>query len=190
MPVFFRENNKDFFLIVWKIIKNEEFDNKKLSSVSKDKLKYLKKNIHKKQFLSSREILNLINVEDEDIMYDDKGKPYIVDDERKISFSHSGIYSAIAISNNNIGLDIETKFDKIEKVISKFLSDKEMKMFSNRDEYIKAWCTKESIYKILDKKKSMREIILDLDFQFSKEIKSTVLRFEDFYVCVSFEKKD
>lgn len=48
-----------------------------------------------------------LNIDEKDIKYTDKGKPYSDNRLEKFSIAHSGEWSVVAISENNIGVDIE-----------------------------------------------------------------------------------
>ena len=75
------------------------------------------------------------------IYKDEKGKPYL--DKDYISISHSGEYVVVAISDFNIGVDIQ-KIEYREKVVSLFSEEvTDEKMFT------RLWTLKESYGKYL-----------------------------------------
>ena len=120
MP-FFKEillpNNTSVYL--WKI--NEEISDLKqqllLTEISTNRLVKMKSESHIKGFLAVRKLLNEINYTDSDLYYDSFGKP-LLKNGKNISISHSHEFACIIISDNNVGIDIELKNEKILKNIS------------------------------------------------------------------------
>ena len=103
-------------LIVWEISETIN-DLKTELLLSEDSLKLLnqkKSQIHKKQFLAIRNILKELSIDDQDLLYDESGKPFIRDGQN-ISFSHSDIYAALIIGKQVVGIDIEKR--TIRKII-------------------------------------------------------------------------
>ncbi len=91
-----------------------------------------------------------------DSRMDDQGKPYLVNGDYHISFSHSFDYASVMISKNKmVGVDIELIKDKIQKIKNKFLKPDELSGLPDKDNtlalYI-CWCAKEAIYKWYGKK--------------------------------------
>ena len=98
-----------------------------------------------KQFLINQ-LLNGQSKVDNDC----NGKPYLINDTRHISVSHSHDKLAIIINTNEVtGIDIELIRDKILRVKHKFLSDKEQIDAGNDVEKLLIyWAAKETLYKI------------------------------------------
>jgi phosphopantetheinyl transferase len=86
--------------------------------------------------------------------YDIHGKPYLENSSEFISISHSHNLLALAISSNNVAIDIEIISDKAEKVKHKFLSEKELTETINCHSivYTIYWSAKEVLYKLNGKK--------------------------------------
>src|SRR5688572_23996045 len=78
----------------------------------------------KSEWLATREILFRMTHRAECI-YDDFGKPILIDSEKHISVSHSGPWAATMISHSSCGLDIQMYSNTIERISKKFLSEKE-----------------------------------------------------------------
>jgi len=83
------------------------------------------------------------------------GKPGILHSSKQISISHAGSMVAVIISDTSkIGIDIERISDKVEKVGSKFLNQKEIEICDSltaKDQYdFKhiVWGAKESMFKL------------------------------------------
>lgn len=90
------------------------------------------------------------------IAYLPSGKPYLKDDPRHISISHTRGYAAVAISGTNpIGLDIEQRTDKVLRVQHKFLSPEERLFIPSGEGNVEAlliiWTAKEAIFKLVDR---------------------------------------
>ena len=138
-------------LIIWEISETIN-DLKTELLLSEDSLKLLdqrKSVIHKKQFLAIRNILKELSIDDQDLVYEESGKPFIRDGQN-ISFSHSNIYVAVIISKQIVGIDIETVSDRIFNIKNKFL-ETELKypIEFNQETLLVYWNIKESIFKSL-----------------------------------------
>ncbi len=120
-----------------------------------DKINNFKLKKRKLEFLSVRVLLKNMLQKSYKIEYLETGKPILQHPELNISISHTSGYVAVALSpNSNVGIDIEYPSDRVERVISRFISDKE-KVFIKRkqlDYYTLIWCLKETMYKIKDDK--------------------------------------
>ena len=84
------------------------------------------------------------------LVYDDKGKPYLANDSRHISISHSHDKLAIIINETEeTGIDIELVREKVTKIKHKFLSDIELTDAGDDVEKLLIyWAAKETLYKI------------------------------------------
>jgi len=142
-------------ILVWKITESYEqlFLEVQLNFKSLQRLKAMKSQLHQRAFLSVRKLLQHANFSDFDLCYDALGKPFLTID-KYISISHSHEFSAIIISNQKAGIDIELQREKIIGIADKFVNNDE-KLFLrtiNREDYIKEltvkWGAKEAIFKI------------------------------------------
>lgn len=79
------------------------------------------------------------------------GAPYIENLHRNISISHTKQYVAVALCNDNIGIDIEQHTPKVLGVRSRFLSNKEREDIAetNVELNVAAWTAKEALYKAI-----------------------------------------
>lgn len=85
-----------------------------------------------------------------EIDYDEKGKPFLRNDSRHISISHSRGKLAIIINESeSTGIDIELVRDKVLKIKHKYLSESEL-VDANDDieKLLIYWAAKETLYKI------------------------------------------
>ncbi|MCD8412685.1 4'-phosphopantetheinyl transferase superfamily protein [Tenacibaculum finnmarkense genomovar finnmarkense] len=165
--------NSNTNVLIWKI--EESFDelseNITLNKRSINRLNSMKSDLHRKGFLSVRQLLKQANYTDDDLIYDEFGKPHLKDG-KFISITHSFIFSAIIISDDKpVGIDIEKQRDKIVKIAPKFTPIEAYKSIANHSALVSkltvVWGAKESLYKIYGKKKLhfLKNIYID-DFSF------------------------
>lgn len=92
-----------------------------------------------------------INILKDVILYDKNGKPYIKNNQKKISFSYSDELAIVGISDYNLGIDVEKikKYD--EKIIKRIYSKREFDFINNSNnknyEFTKLWTYKEAFVK-------------------------------------------
>jgi phosphopantetheinyl transferase len=177
-------NNKTKVLI-WKIEEsfNELDANVLLTNKNKSRLDGMKSELHKKGFLSVRLLLKEVGYSDNDLLYDEYGKPYLKDG-KYISITHSFTFSGIIVSEDvPVGIDIEKQRDKITKIAHKFTPFEEYKTIANHDALVSkltiVWGAKESLYKIYGKKKLLflHHIYIE-DFMFSDHKTTGEIRYE------------
>ena len=72
----------------------------------------MKSELHQRGFLSVRHLLHSFGYSDQDLFYDAYGKPHLKDGKH-ISISHSFTFSGVAISDSEIGIDIEKQRDNV-----------------------------------------------------------------------------
>ena len=157
-------------LIIWEITEDLE-DLRSGVILDKDSVKLLadrKSEIHKKQFLAIRNILKEISVHNQNLKYDEFGRPFLTDD-KNISITHSGNYAALIISDQKVGIDIEVVGDSILKITNKFLETELIyPQVLEKEAALIYWNIKESVFKLVknsgvDFKKNI--IVLPLDFK-------------------------
>ena len=141
--------NDNTIVGIWKI--TETLDNLSksvsLSSTSKELLKNRKSRVHKLQFLSVRAILLELGYSVDSLSYQDN-RP-ILNDNKKISISHSNLFSCVIISDLKVGIDVQKTDHKINTVAKKFIGYETL--YLDVDDFKRMtiiWNIKESIYKI------------------------------------------
>jgi phosphopantetheinyl transferase len=111
----------------------------------------MKSELHKRGFMSVRHLLAEAGYTDHDLYYNSLGKPHLRDDKH-ISITHSYTFSAIIVSNQPVGIDIEMQRDKILRIANKFTTFEDYKTLANVDAVIRkltiVWGAKESLYKL------------------------------------------
>ena len=141
---------------VWKISESyqELLSSIDLSKNTIEKLNKVQSDVGKREILSIRHLLNEFGFSDNDLYYDENGKP-MLSNKQNISISHSKLFSSIIISDFNVSIDIEKVKDKIAKVSDKFI-DYEYSFLGNLNNEVERltliWCIKECIYKISNEK--------------------------------------
>lgn len=179
--IILKENAK---LYLWKITEDsgELHRAVKLNTSSQNRVDSMKSVSHQKGFLAVRMLLQHIGYTDFDLYYDAFGKPHLTDG-KCISISHSHTFSAIAISDQPIGLDVEQVKEKILKIASRFMDVSHLENLSEIEKRIKAtviWGIKESIFKIKNIEGiSFRNHIFEEDFSFEDKKASAILKHEN-----------
>lgn len=179
-------------ILIWQITETVDILLSKiqLDNSSKQILDLKKKEIHKKQFLAIRNILELMSSEKYLVSYSELGKPYL-NSKKNISVTHSGSYAALIVSDKQVGIDLEEFGEKIKKIEKKFL-DVELNYpidlcTSNLLVY---WNIKESIFKSLENKPmDFRKniIVLPLEKENNK-VKSWYINNDEIYSFCSYYK--
>lgn len=139
-------------VLVWKI--TESFEDLSigidLTQNCQTRVEGMKSDLHKRGFMSVRHLLKQKGYTDFDLYYDENGKPHL-NDGKHISITHSYIFSAIIISDIEVGIDIEKQREKILKIAHKFTPIEEYRTLANEDALIRkltmVWGAKESLYK-------------------------------------------
>ncbi len=144
--------------IVWKITETEEELRASLSHPEyfEAKIRNLKPGSRRlMEILSVRRALKeLMYGEEKRIVYDRYGKPSIDEpDAPFISFSHTKQYVAVITSDVPVGIDIERRGDRVQRVVPQFLTPDEVTVLSLTPDidlaFHLAWSGKESAFKVL-----------------------------------------
>ena len=163
--------------IVWKITENEEELRASLSHPEyfEAKIRNLKPGSRRMmEILSVRRALKeLMCGEEKRIIYDRYGKPSIDEPGAPfISFSHTKQYVAVIASDVPVGIDIERRGDRVQRVVPQFLTPDEVAVLSLTPDldlsFHLAWSGKESAFKVLgqsfyDLKKLTSIVCVDMD---------------------------
>lgn len=152
MPLFKTiTHNKTTSIFAWKIDESlQELETSiVLNEHSQKRLNGMRSESHKKGFLAVRKLLEVADLSDFDLFYTEDGKPHLKDG-RKITISHSFEFSVIAISDSDIGIDIEKNRDKIQRIASKFIGKEADYLVDDQltEQLTVIWGAKESLFKI------------------------------------------
>lgn len=169
---------------IWKI--EEPFDtlsrNISLTDHCQNRVDSMKSELHKRGFMSVRHLLAEAGYTDHDLYYDDLGKPHLRDNKH-ISITHSYTFSAIIVSDQPVGIDIEMQRDKILRIAHKFTTFEDYKTLANDDAVIRkltiVWGAKESLYKLFAQEglSFLNHIYID-DFSFDTTKTTGAINFE------------
>lgn len=138
---------------IWKISESytDLISGLELKPESLERVLGMKSDIHQRGFLSVRHLLEAFGYSDNDLFYDENGKPHLKDG-KQISITHSFSFSAVIVSDALVGIDIEKQRDKISVIAHKFIDYEFEYLEKNKPDYIKKltsiWCIKESLYKL------------------------------------------
>lgn len=142
---------------VWNIEEDEDFflDHLHLHEVEVAQLNMIK-GLRRLEWLAARYLLHFMTGRTVRAicLKDDFGKPYLVDSSYHISMSHTKNRAAIIAGPTSVGIDIQTKVSKIERIAHKFISDDEWSAFpqmSIENMHI-FWGAKECLYKAYGRK--------------------------------------
>ncbi len=163
--------------IVWKITETEEELRASLSHPEyfEAKIRNLKPSSRRlMEILSVRRALKeLMYGEEKRIVYDRYGKPSIDEPGAPfISFSHTKQYVAVIASDVPVGIDIERRGDRVQRVVPQFLTPDEVTVLSLTPDidlaFHLAWSGKESAFKVLgqsfyDLKKLTSIVFVDME---------------------------
>ena len=125
-----------------------------LSEESYNRLAKKKVEQHQKAFLAVRQMLRHMGIADHEVVYDTNGKPLLKNGDY-ISITHSFDYAAVAVSKENIGIDLEYKRDKVMRLQAKFCNKEELEALPldqtlQIDYLTEIWSVKEALYKMCD----------------------------------------
>ena len=159
------EHNSSTRILIWNITESLEELRQEVELNEKNKLRLggMKSEMHQRAFLSVRKLLVAAGYTDFDLYYDEFGKPHLHKKNyhtefTEVSITHSHHFSAIILSNEPVGIDIEMQREKILKIAHKFVNDVELNRLQKTDtlEHIKKltvkWGAKEAIFKIKNEK--------------------------------------
>jgi 4'-phosphopantetheinyl transferase len=146
-------NSSNLWMKAWKIEEPIEFFQSIPSTWYEPILELKKTTIHQIESTAARyclfEICKTLQIENSNLLSSPNGIPYFPNSEFEISITHSYPFVAAAVSRNkHIGIDLERKGRRINKIAPRFLSDNELKRWHHNDDLLTlAWSAKESIYK-------------------------------------------
>lgn len=84
----------------------------------------------------------------ESLLYNENGKPYYQNGPF-FNISHSGNFVVMAISNKEIGIDIEENVEKNMSSLMRIFNEAEAKLIKEHADFYYLWCAKESLIKCI-----------------------------------------
>ncbi len=156
MPLIFKDKVLSCSTIaVWQIKENEQFflnncgdnwDGKELTEL---------KGKRRLEWLASRFLVQKMTKKAYGIKKDKFGKPQLQPNDYQISISHSNGMVAAIVSKKRVGIDIQKKVSKIERIANKFLNSEEKSFVNNRYKISNLhliWGAKECLFKAYGRK--------------------------------------
>ena len=172
-------------VLIWKIEESFEelSDGIVLTTRCRKRVDGMKSELHRRGFMSVRQLLAEEGYEDKDLWYDENGKPHLTDG-KYISITHSFIFSAIIISDDDVGIDIEKQRPKILKIGPKFTTIEDYQDLESEEILMRkltiVWCAKESLYKSFARKgMSFYQHIFVEDFNLDSNETYAFVNFQD-----------
>ncbi len=186
MPLYKTINpTKNTAIYIWQITESfDELNTHFLTENSTNRINGMRSELHQRGFLSIRHLLKVAGYSDDDLYYDNLGKPHLKDGNY-ISITHSFIFSAIIISNTtHVGIDIEKQRDKILRIAHKFTTTEDYNHLTNDEDLVRkltiVWGAKESLYKIYEQEGlSFLQHIYVEDFTFDDSQTTATVTFKE-----------
>lgn len=153
MPFFKTINIENGILGIWELTDSIEKLIEKFQFSETELIEFKKFTVEKrkKEYLTTRLLLQELLKEKKEIIYLQSGKPKIKGSNKNLSISHSANFVAIVISNEFVGIDVENVQRNIDRIFSRFLHKKEIEWIEKLEEkqFLKIlfWCAKEAIFK-------------------------------------------
>lgn len=166
MPQIFHFQDSEYQLGIWKIEEPEDFfidglheEQSRLPELAPPR---------KLQSLAARFLLTQMLETDNTIVKNARNQPFIKNDQRYLSISHSFEMAAVLVSHHACGIDIEKKLPRLQRIASKFLTSVELDRFKGPDvlsQLYRVWGAKEAMFKAygLGEIDFKRDLIVDLD---------------------------
>ena len=179
-------HNETTQIYIWKITESLDQLTSEVTLHEKSQLrvKSMKSELHRRGFLSVRKLLEHCGYTDFDLYYDQFGKPNL-HDGRQISITHSHEFSAIVLSDSDMGIDLEKRREKIKIIANKFTAPtEELYLDTKSADYISKltviWGAKESIFKIRNEIGiSFKDHVAILPFEISDGKATAILTFNE-----------
>ena len=96
--------------------------------------------------LASSYLVNSLSKEP--LLFNDTGKPFF-ENGPYFNISHSGRYIVMAVSNKEVGVDIEENVERNMSSLIRIFNEAEAKMIKEHSDFYYLWCAKESLIKCM-----------------------------------------
>lgn len=128
-----------------------------------------------------RKALSKKSINDFSVAFSERGKPYLLDIPYFFNISHSGDFVFCAVSENEVGIDVQKIQPVSKSLVNKVLCENERKTICGCDDgFIWYWAVKESFVKF--SQKGITEEMFSLDF--SKFFKKCDFTYETLFFTV------
>ena len=118
----------------------------KVNESQKEKAMKYKNEIDQIRSLASSYLVNSLS--SEPLLFNDMGKPFF-ENGPYFNISHSGKYIVMAVSDKEVGVDIEENVEKNMSSLIRIFNEAEAKMIKEHADFYYLWCAKESLIKCI-----------------------------------------
>ena len=118
----------------------------KVNESQKEKAMKYKNEIDQIRSLASSYLVNSLS--NEPLLFNDMGKPFF-ENGPYFNISHSGKYIVMAVSDKEVGVDIEENVEKNMSSLIRIFNEVEAKMIKEHADFYYLWCAKESLIKCI-----------------------------------------
>lgn len=118
-----------------------------------------------------------------DISVNEWGKPYIENCALHFSISHSGDIAACAVSECELGLDIQQSISPSDKLLKRYFTEAERQEINTAADFARLWSAKESYVKATGRGIARGFADAGLSFAAGKEISCGGFRVYSFAIC-------
>ena len=118
----------------------------KANDSQKEKALKFKNEIDQIRSLASSYLVNTLSKKP--LLFNDMGKPFF-ENGPHFNISHSGRYIVMAVSDKEIGVDIEESVEKDMSSLVRIFNETEAKMLKEHADFYYLWCAKESLIKCM-----------------------------------------
>ena len=118
----------------------------KVNDQQKEKALRYKNELDQVRSLASSYLINKLSKEP--LLFNDMGKPFF-EKGPYFNVSHSGQYIVMAVSNKDIGVDIEENKEIDVSPLIRIFNEAEAKMIKEHADFYYLWCAKESLIKCI-----------------------------------------
>jgi phosphopantetheinyl transferase len=148
MPSIFLKEDRNQTIMVWRIVEPLSFFLDRLPLDETDlPSTYPERNA---QWLAARYLLHVV-IDQPEILKDNHQKPYLANDLRYISISHSFEVAAIMVADKPCGIDIEKDLPRLQRIATKFILPEDLPRLRSgpnyNDHLYTIWCAKEAMFK-------------------------------------------
>lgn len=176
--------NSNTYLGIWQVTESiEELKNQLLALRPMQEIPTFKAETRTKEWLAARilaySLLAKLTSEQVMITRQETGQPVCTAGNFQVSLTHSGPWVGALVSGCcGVGIDIEMRGNKVEKLIPRFLNDAELAATAGDVAKMHLyWSAKETLYKIYSQKKLLFKenlLLQDFDRQPSGQFTGTV----------------
>ncbi|MCP4521743.1 MAG: 4'-phosphopantetheinyl transferase superfamily protein [Cytophagales bacterium] len=161
MGIFKTKITDNYLLGIWKIEESLDFFHQKYELSAQELTQYSQLRHEEKQIermagrVLIKELLSSLSQTCYGVLNNEKGKPYLIDQNYELSISHSKEYVAVIISLNEeaVGIDIQLIEEKISFVAPRLFTEQEMNdCQTSLTKKCLYWSAKEALYKIHQRK--------------------------------------